>query len=113
MRKLLAALVSLAILLAATAATTPGAAAFEGVVNDSGVRVPAAPSLSAPVVKTLRLGQEVDVVTTSGAWYQLPSGGWVHSSLIQPRLCRHAHRRRRLLLELRQDRHAGRLPQLT
>jgi hypothetical protein len=90
MRKLLAALCSLLMLAAIGSLSVPSAEAFGGFVNDTGVRVRAAPSLSAPILKTLQLGQEVDVVATAsgssvdgnGTWYQLPSGGWVHSSFI-------------------------------
>lgn len=90
MRKLLAALCSLSILVGTAMVFVPGAAAFEGVVNDTGVRVRSAPRLSASVVKTLPLGQEVDVVDSAhgssvggrDTWYQLPSGGWVFSGFI-------------------------------
>ena len=90
MRKLLAALCSLGLLLAVASSWAPGAEAFEGVVNDSGGRVRSAPSLSAPVLKRLYQGQEVDVIDSArgsgvggnNLWYQLPSGGWVHSSFI-------------------------------
>lgn len=90
MRKLLAALCSLSMLLAVGALSVPGAAAFGGVVNDSNVRVRSAPSLSAPVVRTLDAGQSVDVVNTASGgsidgndtWYQLSSGGWVFSGFV-------------------------------
>lgn len=90
MRKLLAALCSLSMALGVAAVLVADVVAFEGVINDSNVRVRSAPRLSAPVLKTLDAGQSVDVVNSASGssvdgnntWYQLPSGGWVFSGFI-------------------------------
>jgi hypothetical protein len=90
LRKLLAALCSLVLVFAVGFAWVPGAEAFGGVANDFGVRVRAAPSLSARIIGGLSDGDTVNVIdSASGSsvggnrtWYQLASGGWVHSSLI-------------------------------
>ena len=59
-----------------------------GVVTSKELNVRGAPNTDATVIKSLKSGDIVELISRSGGWYQTVEGSWISASFLEVRQTR-------------------------